>query len=150
MANIAALNDDNDTAALSVCAACGKEEDKDNSLKFCGACKLVKYCSAACHKDHRPKHKREMHKKECKKRATEIFDEKIFQEHPPREDCPICMLLLPLDDTKSIFKLCCGKLICKGCIHAMRKSGGGKDICAFCRTSCCFLSCAKLNITSKQ
>ena len=125
--NMAVL-DDNSTATLSICANCGKEEDGDNnSLKFCGACKLVKYCSAACQKAHRP-----MHKKECNQRAAEIYDEKLFQDHPPREDCPICMLPLPLNDMKSVFKLCCGKLICKGCIHEMKK--GGKEICAFCRS----------------
>jgi len=73
---MAVLNDNDCITTLSVCANCGKEEDGDNSgLKFCGACKLVKYCSAACQKDHRP-----MHKKECKKRAAEIHDKKLFKE----------------------------------------------------------------------
>jgi len=125
--NNMAVVDNNDTTTLSICANCCKEEDDDNNLKFCGACKLVKYCSAACQTAHRSKHKRE-----CKKRAAEIFDEKLFQDHPPNEECPICMLPLPfMNESPSIFKLCCGKLICKGCIIAMRKSG--KDLCAFCR-----------------
>ena len=124
--NMAALNN-TDTTTLSVCAACGKEEDGDNSLKFCGACKLVKYCSAACQKAHRP-----MHKKECKRRAAELYDEKLFKEIEP-EDCPICMLpVISADQT--VFHSCCGKNICSGCVYSMKMSDEGrKVICAFCR-----------------
>ena len=37
----------------------------------------------------------------------------------------------------TIFKSCCGKLICNGCIHAMAEEACGRgkiDLCAFCRT----------------
>jgi len=124
--NMAVLDDNNDTV-ITICANCGKEEDEDNSLKFCGACKLVKYCSAECQKAHRP-----MHKRECKRRTAELYDKKLFKEPPPPEECPLCMVPLPLDTRDSIFKICCGKIICHGCIYAMQMIEG-KDLCAFCR-----------------
>ena len=62
------------------CANCAKEEDEDNNLKFCGACKLVKYCSAACQRAHRP-----LHKRECKQRVAELHDEALFKDVEPDE-----------------------------------------------------------------
>ena len=74
------------TIDIDTCAACGKGGD---SLKSCGACKLVKYCSRECQISHRP-----MHKKECKKRAAELHDDKLFADPPPQEECPICLIPL--------------------------------------------------------
>ena len=59
-----------------------------------------------------------------------------FKGHPPEEDCPICMLpMLDLED--SVYKSCCSKVICRGCIHAMvfeaHFRGGKIGICPFCR-----------------
>ena len=92
--------------------------------------KMVKYCNATCKKKHRSKHK-----KACERRVAELHDEALFKE-PPRDDCPICFLPLPLDAGQTTFKSCCGKLICNGCIHAMDEEARGKgkiDLCAFCR-----------------
>ena len=99
-------------------------------MNTCNKCNLVKYCNAACKKKHKSKHK-----KKCERRAAELFDEKLFQEPPPREDCPICMMPPPLIGNHSgmAFHSCCGKRICDGCIYAMVESGA-KDICPFCRT----------------
>ena len=113
----------------SNCASCGKE---GGNLNTCNKCKMVTYCNAACKKKHRSKHKRA-----CERRVAELHDEALFKEPPPNEDCPICFLPLPLDASESIFKSCCGKIICDGCIYAMREEslGRGKiDLCAFCRT----------------
>ena len=125
-----------DTVTLCVCANCGKGEESTGDLKACTACKLVKYCNRDCQIAHRPQHK-----KACKKRAAELYDEMLFSEPPPREECPICMLPLPLDLDKQCFKSCCGKYICGGCIHAMImeeiRRGKKKEewgMCAFCRT----------------
>jgi hypothetical protein len=52
---------------ISKCASCGKTELFGVKLKFCTACKLVKYCGVECQKNHRPEHK-----KACKKRAAEL------------------------------------------------------------------------------
>ena len=90
---------------------------------------MVKYCNAACKKKHRKKHK-----KACERRVSELVEEALFKEVEP-EECPICMLPLPLDGESfaAQFQSCCGKSICHGCIYAMEMSEG-KDLCAFCRT----------------
>ena len=116
---------------MTACANCGKGEENSGDLKACCACKLVKYCNRECQIAHRPQHK-----KACKKRAAELHDEALFKEHPPRDECPICFLPLPLDISKTDFKSCCGKIICRGCIDAMKEEARGRgkiDLCAFCR-----------------
>ena len=114
-------------AELLQCSNCGKEGDGD-SMNTCNKCDLVKYCNAACKKKHRHKHK-----KKCEGRVAELYDEKLFKEPPPHEDCPICFLPLPLDGNQITFSPCCGKTICHGCVYGMVESGA-KEICAFCRT----------------
>ena len=52
-------------ASKHKCASCGKGEGERTNLKTCMACKLVKYCSVACQKQHRPSHKNE-----CRARAA--------------------------------------------------------------------------------
>jgi len=111
---------------MSTCANCGKEGNS-NDMNTCNKCKMVKYCNAACKKKHRSKHK-----KKCDRRVAELHDEALFKEHPPTEECPICMLPIPIDNGQSVFKSCCGKIICHGCIYAMKMSEG-KDLCPFCR-----------------
>src|SRR5210317_1337866 len=115
---------------VTLCANCGKGEECAGDLKACAACKMVKYCNRDCQIAHRPQHK-----KACKKRAAELYDEELFKEHPPLEECPICMLPPPLYDnhTGMIFQACCGKRICIGCEYAMEESGA-EDLCAYCRT----------------
>jgi hypothetical protein len=117
------------TTETTLCANCGKGEDDGINLKSCTACKLVKYCSRDCQIAHRPRHK-----KACKKRAKELHDEKLFKQ-PPAEDCPICMIRLPMI-TGWTYMPCCGKVICSGCIHAVqsRATKQEHDICPFCRT----------------
>ncbi|KAL7528637.1 hypothetical protein ACHAXR_002545 [Thalassiosira sp. AJA248-18] len=108
------------------CAACGKGGD---CLKACAACKLVKYCNVTCQKAHRPNHK-----KECKKRAAEISDEALFKTPPPSDDCHICYLRLPFDQSESRYQLCCGKIICLGCDYGdMIARASTEQICHFCR-----------------
>jgi hypothetical protein len=138
------------------CAECGKEEG-GVSLKACKSCMQVKYCNAKCQKNHWPKHK-----KVCKIRAAEIRDEALFKDPPPKEDCPICFIPMPahliccvslppatissvpIDDfakanqeleneEMEIHYPCCGKNICRGCVHSLRKSGND-DKCPFCNT----------------
>ena len=124
-----ANNTDINTTAITTCAACGKEGD-GSSMNTCNKCDLAVYCNAACKKKHRSRHK-----KKCEIRASELFDERLFKEPPPPEDCPICMLPPPLYDnnTGTSFHPCCGKDICDGCEYAMAERGG-KNLCPFCRT----------------
>ena len=107
------------------CAACDKGGE---GLKACNGCKMVKYCNASCQRAHWPKHK-----KECKKRAAEIHDEALFKQPPPRDECDICMLLLPLNASEQKYQTCCGKVICVGCIHAAFEADD-RELCPFCRT----------------
>ena len=79
------------TEADEVCASCGITGGDDVKLLLCTACKLIRYCSVECQKNHRPQHK-----KACKKKPAELYEEKLFKEHPP-EECPICMLPLPIE-----------------------------------------------------
>ena len=110
----------------SSCANCGKGEENSITLKKCGACKMVKYCSSSCQKAHRPQHK-----KECKKRAVELHEEALFKQPPLEDDCPICFLRMPTLVQSRQYMSCCGKVICSGCIVAVKKRA---SICPFCRT----------------
>ena len=97
---------------LTICANCGKE---GNDLNTCNSCDLVAYCNAACKKKHRTKHK-----KKCERCAAELHDIELFKQPPPKEDCPTCMLLLPSLFTGYKYRACCGKIICSGCIQAVK------------------------------
>jgi hypothetical protein len=118
---------------MCCCASCGKAEVDDVKLKICTACKLVKYCSVDCQKNHRPQHK-----KACKKRMAEIRDDKLFTQPDETHlgECPICCLPLPLDRSKYGLYSCCSKKICLGCTHAnylREREQGLEQRCAFCR-----------------
>ena len=139
----------------SCCDECGEEGGA--SLKTCKACMQVKYCNAKCQKNHWPKHK-----KQCKQRAAELRDEALFKDPPPKEDCPICFLPMPVKliccvslppatissipindfakaneesttEETALYYPCCGKSICGGCIHSFRESGNTRR-CPFCNS----------------
>ena len=116
------------------------------SKHICGACMQVKYCNAACQRNHWAKHKIE-----CKQRAAELRDEALLKDPPPKEDCPICFLPMPMrliccmslppvttlsvpihnfvnandnvlvelaEMSTEAYYPCCGKSICEGCKHS--------------------------------
>jgi len=117
----------------SVCASCGIAEVDDIKLKECTDCDLVRYCSDECQKEHESQHV-----EACKKRAAELRDELLFKQPESSHigDCPICMLPLPLDKTKSTLHSCCSKVICNGCYFAnyVRETKGSlQQRCPFCR-----------------
>eukprot|EP00985_Skeletonema_marinoi_P016894 scaffold9172_cov98-Skeletonema_marinoi.AAC.5 len=103
------------------------------SNKECTACDLVRYCSDSCQKEHKSQHQQE-----CKKQVDELHDELLFKqpESSYLGDCPICMIPLSIDQTKSGVWSCCSKIICNGCHHANilreRKEKLGHS-CPFCR-----------------
>lgn len=70
-------------------------------------------------------------------RAAELHEEALFKQPPIRDECPICILRLPGMNTGIKYQACCGKIICKGCIHAVRANKVGENrlakLCPFCR-----------------
>ena len=118
----------------SICANCGKVGS--NVTNTCNKCKSVKYCNAACKKKHRHKHKKdcEEHQRLAAEHAAKLQDEALFRQPPPVDDCPICFQRMPSIPTGSRYKSCCGKLICSGCIYAVRFRDGDVGLCPFCRT----------------
>src|SRR6056300_973086 len=110
---MSAVDEEEEAADMTTCcASCGKAAVDEVKLKLCTACKLVRYCSVDCQKNHRPQHK-----KACKKRAAEIHDDRLFTQPEGIHlgECPICCLPLPLDIRKSRINSCCCKWICNGC-----------------------------------
>ncbi len=126
-------SDREEAADDEVCANCGKAAVDNIKLNMCTACRLVKYCSVECQKDHRPQHKRA-----CKQRMAKIRDDKLFQQ--PDEnylgECPICCLPQPIDLRKSKISSCCCKRICSGCAYAnslREREQGLERKCLYCR-----------------
>jgi len=113
------------------CAACGDSDDGGGSLKASTACNLVKYCNRTCQIAHRP-----AHKKACKEHLAELFDEKLFKQPPPDEDCPICYLRIPIKGDQSTYESCCGKMLCSGCVyaHSVAAADTERYKCVFCRS----------------
>ena len=138
------------------CAECGEEGGV--SLKACKSCMQVKYCNAECQRNHWPKHK-----KQCKQRAAELRDEALFKDPPPKEDCPICFLPMPVKliccvslppatissvpindyaeanedlagEDMELYYSCCGKSICQGCLYSHHVSGDNNK-CPFCNSN---------------
>ena len=125
------------------CAHCGKE---GNGLKACMACKQVKCCNVSRQKANRPKHK-----KEWKKRAAELHDEALFKKPPPRDECPICRLPLPLCPEEMSCTCCCGKVLCNGCMYAgYTRDSDDRFLCQFCRTPQLVSQKKALKMTKKR
>ena len=75
----------------------------------------------------------------CHKRRAavceEVCDEALFETPPPRDDCPVCLLPLPIKLQGQIYLSCCGETICWGCDYAISKRSGGVNayVCALCK-----------------
>ena len=102
-----------------LCSACDK---KSNTLKKCTACKCVWYCDKECQNKHRKEHKKECRliKKVLDKRGgkLDVGTEKDLGplgKLPTREECPICMQVLPIHAELRTYYTCCGKTLCAGC-----------------------------------
>ena len=128
------------TPTKLLCSACGKKSD---ALMKCRACKCVWYCDKDCQNKHWKEHK-----KECRP-IKQILDNRggkldvgtekdlgPLPDLPPREECPICMRMLPFHDSLRMYKTCCGKNLCVACHfqHQMKRSEQAvASTCAFCR-----------------
>ena len=76
----------------------------------------------------------------------ELLDDKIFDDPPPKDECPICLVPMTymsnwqfegkICDVDKTYMPCCGKYICGGCCFGVAKeikSGNMKQWCALCR-----------------
>ena len=76
-----------------------------------------------------------------------VLDPELWKPHPPTEDCPVCFVPLPVNESESTYYVCCGKLICGACMaekvratrvinakRAKKKLPPLGHACAFCRT----------------
>ena len=143
------------------CSACGKTGIANQDLKQCNGCKCVWYCGAACQKAHWKAHKKECKliglivKDRAKRGSTEVpdFGDDVERDgdaalfaQPTRDDCDICMRVLPIEASLCSYMTCCGKMICCGCsfeceraTRAINEKKAKKnqkllqDMCAFCR-----------------
>ena len=75
-----------------------------------------------------------------------LSDPELWKPHPPTEDCPVCLVPLPLEDKNATYFPCCGKVICTACckehsraLEITNRKRGKKELppleafCAFCR-----------------
>ena len=73
-------------------------------------------------------------------------DSELLKPHPPTEECPGCLVPLPLENTKRMYWVCCGKMLCRACgeehARALRVTNMKREkkkqpplehTCAFCR-----------------
>ena len=119
------------------CSWCSKEND---TAKKCTACKCVWYCDKECQNKHWKEHKKECKrvKKELDKRGGKLdlgTEEDVgpLGKVPPREECPICMRVLPIHTMLQHYFSCCGKSLCRACEFQHKMKSGGRATCAFCR-----------------
>ena len=132
----------NGTPSKLLCSACG---EKSNTLMKCRACKCVWYCDKKCQNKHWTVHKKECKwiKKVLEKRGGKLdlgteMDVGSLGKLPPREECPICMRVLPIRESLHKYATCCGKTVCGGCDfqHDMKSRVQALPrTCAFCRTA---------------
>jgi len=61
---------------------------------------------------------------------TSITDQELFKKPPPKDECSICFIQLPILETGFKYNPCCGKVICSGCVYGNIRLG---DLCPFCR-----------------
>ena len=75
-------------------------------------------------------------------------DPELWKPQPETEDCPVCMVPLPLDPDETLHRTCCGNTICCACefeqgraLELLNAKRDKKDqpplgpACAFCRAS---------------
>ena len=122
------------TTPTKFCSACEKKSD---AVKQCDGCKCVYYCDKECQNKHRKVHKVECRriKKELERRGGKLdigteLDIGPLGEVSPREECPICMHVLPIHQLLPAYAGCCGTTICGGCNlqHQTKSVGQTEDV----------------------
>ena len=131
------------------CSACGKESDTAHK---CMNCECVWYCDKDCQMEHRREHRKECQSIEAeldRRRGKLDLGEEVdlgpLPDLAPREECPICMCVLPLSIDLHEYSFCCGKTLCRACDywHEKKNEEMAAEVgqtpspltCAFCRTA---------------
>jgi len=77
---------------------------------------------------------------DVRKMSISDFEELLFRDPPPNEDCSVCMLPLPhhsgVCGVEKLYMESCGKTFCRGCSlveSKEMKKGNIKPWCSFCR-----------------
>ena len=100
-------------------------------MKICGACER-ELLDGSYSDEQRGQRQSSRRCEECIAAGNELVLMKKGRKRSEEDDCPICQLPLPLDFDESMFKVCCVKEVCNGCVLAARKRGMWD--CPFCRT----------------
>ena len=100
--------------------------------EYLGKIKSVQRDKAAAYNDDYKYYELTPEEEEYKRRTAEQHEKELFKKPPPQhEDCPICLMLMPVLDTGVKYQSCCGTVICSGCIH--QHCDVVADTCPFCR-----------------
>ncbi|EJK43664.1 hypothetical protein THAOC_37870, partial [Thalassiosira oceanica] len=100
-------------------------------MKICGAC-VRELPDGSYSAEQRGRRQSSRRCVECVASGNQLVLMKKGRTRSEEDECPICQLLLPIDLNESLFKTCCMKKVCNGCVLAARKRGM-RD-CPFCRT----------------
>ena len=99
---------------------------------ICGACER-ELPEGAYSEEQRGRRQSIRRCEECVAAGNQLVLMKKGRARSEEDECPICNLLLPLDEQQSVFRPCCMKLVCVGCIvAACKRCMRG---CPFCRAS---------------
>ena len=100
-------------------------------MKICGAC-VRELADDSYNEEQRALRQSSRRCEECVAAGNQLVLMKKGRARSEEDDCPICQLPLPVDPKQSVFKPCCLKKVCNGCILAAGKRGMWD--CPFCRT----------------
>ena len=100
------------------------------TMLICGACERT-VPDGSYGEEQRGRRQSIRRCEECVATGNQLVLMKKGRTRSEEDDCPICQLPLPLDLRQTTFRVCCMKLVCKGCMLAARKRGM-RD-CPFCR-----------------
>ena len=79
--------------------------------------------------------------------TSSVLDPELWKPHLPNEDCPLCFVPLPVNETEYAYFVCCGRTLCSACVaetirageiinkkRAKKKQPPIDHTCSFCRT----------------
>ena len=101
-------------------------------MKICGACER-ELPDDSYSEEQRDRRQSIRRCEDCVAAGKQLVLMKKGRERSEEDECPLCNLPLPLDERQSVFRPCCMKLVCGGCIVAACKRG--MRGCPFCRAS---------------